>query len=416
MPSDSNSTRLETQLLRGPFEVPAHFSSLSEAVHRASTVTFNDLDSFVGRRERFLDGYTYGLAGTPTHYALAARLAALEGAAHVALAPSGLAAIHLVNQTLLAPGDHVLFCDSVYGPTRSNAMELLARGGVEVEFYDPLIGGRIGALLRPTTRLVWCESPGSLTMEVQDVPGIVDACRARGVRVALDNTWASPLGFRAIEHGVDLSIQALTKHVAGHSDLLLGSIATNDATLYERLRNMANLMGANVSPDDCALAIRGMTTLPVRLKAQSRSALAIAHWLQTQPQVEGLAFPPLPGDPGHALWQRDFLPCGALMSFSLSARAWNAVREFVDALRIFQLGASFGGVNSLVAAYRGIGERNHARPSRSHHLIRLSIGLEHVDDLVEDLSRAMKLITVESESSMETQHASQQAQAAHPAA
>lgn len=410
MPSESDPIflRRETQLLRGPFEVPPQFSSLSEAVHRASTVTFDDLDAFASRRERFLNGYTYGLAGTPTHYALAARLAALEGAAHVALAPSGLAAIHLVNQALLAPGDHVLFSDSVYGPTRSNAKEILARSGIEVEFYDPLIGSRIGTLLRPTTRLVWCESPGSLTMEVQDVPGIVDACRPRGVRVALDNTWASPLGFRAIDHGVDLSVQALTKHVAGHSDLLLGSIATNDAELYGRLRNMANLMGANVSPDDCALAIRGMATLPVRLKAQSGTTLSVARWLRGRSQIDWLAYPPMPGDAGHALWTRDFLPCGALLSFTLRARTWNAVREFVDALRVFRIGASFGGVNSLVAAYRDVGERSHGGPACARHLIRLSIGLEHADDLIGDLSRALEAITIESEfTSSEIPHASQ---------
>lgn len=398
---------VETRLLRGPFEVPPHFSSLSEATHRASTVTFDDLDAFASRRERFLNGYTYGLAGTPTHYALAARLAALEGAAHVALAPSGLAAIHLVNQALLRPGDHVLFSDSVYGPTRSNAKEILAGSGVEVEFYNPLIGSRIGALLRPTTRLVWCESPGSLTMEVQDMPGIVNACSARGVRVALDNTWASPLGFRAIDHGVDLSVQALTKHVAGHSDLLLGSIATNDAALYERLRNMANLMGANVSSDDCAMAIRGMTTLPVRLKAQASAALSVARWLRDRPQVDWLAFPPLPGDAGHALWKRDFLPCGALMSFTLRAGEWDAVREFVNALRIFRIGASFGGANSLVAAYPDIGERSHGRPPGVRHLIRLSIGLEHADDLIQDLSRALEFITVKPRSPSATQHAAQ---------
>lgn len=409
MTSDSKATllRRETQLLRGPFEVPPRFSSLSEAVHRASTVTFDDLDAFERRRERFLDGYTYGLAGTPTHYALAARLAALEGAAHVALAPSGLAAIHLVNQALLAPGDHVLFSDSVYGPTRSNAEEILARHGIEVEFYDPLIGGRIGALLRPTTRLVWCESPGSLTMEVQDVPGIVKACRPRGVRVALDNTWASPLGFRAIDHGVDLSVQALTKHVAGHSDLLLGSIATNDPELYGRLRNMANLMGANVSPDDCALAIRGMATLPVRLKAQSGTALSVARWLRGRPEIDWLVYPPLPGDAGHALWTRDFLPCGALMSFTLRACAWDAVREFVDALRVFRIGASFGGMHSLVAAYRDIGARSRGSAPRVRHLIRLSIGLEHADDLIEDLSSALEAITAEPESTTETHHAAQ---------
>lgn len=387
--------------------MPARFSSLTEGVFRASTVTFDDLEAFASRRERFLDGYTYGLAGTPTHYALAARLAALEGAAHVALAPSGLAAIHLVNQCLLAPGDHVLISDSAYGPTRSNANEILARGGVAVEFYDPLIGAGIAGLLRPETRLVWCESPGSLTMEVQDVPAIVRTCRQRGVRVALDNTWASPLGFRAIAHGVDLSVQALTKHVAGHGDLLLGSIATNDAALYGCLRNVANLMGANVSPDDCALAMRGMVTLPVRLEAQSRSALAVAHWLRANPQVDWLAFPPLPGDPGHALWARDFTACGALMSFTLRADDWEAVRRFADALRVFRIGASFGGAHSLVAAYRDVGERHHRGLSRLRYLVRLSIGLEHADDLIADLSGAFDAISIGLEP--EARHAAQQA-------
>jgi cysteine-S-conjugate beta-lyase len=410
VPADLQARHLETTLLRGPFDVPPHFSALTEGVHRASTVTFDGLDAFSNRRERFLDGYTYGLAGTPTHYALAARLAALEGAAHVALAPSGLAAIHLVNQSLLSHGDHVLVADSVYGPTRSNAREVLARCGVDVEFYDPLVGGGIASLLRPETRLVWCESPGSLTLEVQDVPAIVAACRARGVRVALDNTWASPLGFRAIAHGVDLSVQALTKHVAGHGDLLLGSIATNDPSLYGCLRQTANLTGANVSPDDCALAMRGMATLPVRLQAQSRSALAVARWLRAHPLVDWLAFPPLPGDAGHALWARDFDACGALMSLTLRSADWDSVRRFADALRIFRIGASFGGVHSRVAAYREIGERTVARAPRPRNLIRLSIGLEHQDDLVADLSTALDAARGgEPETRLETRHASQQA-------
>lgn len=383
---------VETSLLRGPFEVPAGFTSLVAPVCRASTVTFANADAFTSRRDRFFSGYTYGLAGTPTHYALCARLAVLEQAAHVALAPSGLAAIHLVNQALLTAGDHVLVADSVYGPFRSNANELLTRAGVQVQFYDPLVGGRIDDLLRPNTKLVWCESPGSLTLEVQDVPAIVRACRARDVLVALDNTWASPLGFKALAHGVDLSVQALTKYVGGHADLVLGSVSTNSRALYERLRHTANLVGANVSADDCSAAMRGLSTLAVRLRAQTESAREIAHWLRNCSQVDWMAFPPLPGDAGHAIWARDFENSGTLMSFTLRTGDWDTVRRFVDALRIFQLGASFGGTHSLVAVYRGTGEREVTRFAHLDHLIRLSIGLEHRDDLRHDLAQALAVV------------------------
>jgi cystathionine beta-lyase len=379
----------ETRLLRGPFEVPPGYAALSEPVCRASTIAFDSVDAFVARGEKFLNGYTYGLAGTPTHYALRARLAMLEGSDHVALAPSGLAAIHLVNETVLGAGDRVLLSDSVYGPTRKNAETLLRRRGIDVVFYDPLVGEGIDALLTPNTRLVWCESPGSLTLEVQDVAAIARACRKHGVLVALDNTWASPLGFRPLAHGVDFSVQALTKHVIGHGDALLGSVAVRDAALYERLRHVANLMGANVSADDCALALRGLQTMAVRLRAQAGSALSIARWLRGQRAIGWLAFPALDTDPGHALWRRDHALAGSVMSFSLRDGGWDAVRRFGDALRVFRLGASFGGTQSLVAVYRGTGERALPRHRGLDHIVRLSVGLEHAEDLLADVSCAL---------------------------
>ncbi|MBE7417421.1 MAG: PLP-dependent transferase [Ideonella sp.] len=389
MPSpESKALSVETALLRGPHRVPDGYAALTVPVCRASTITFADSRAFASRSDRFLDGYTYGLAGTPTHHALKQRLALLESAAHAVLAPSGLAAVHLVNQAVLQAGDHVLLPDNVYGPTRGNATELLVRAGVEVSFYDPLTGAGIEQAIRPNTRLVWCESPGSITLEVQDVPAIAQVCRARGVLVAMDNTWASPLGFAALAHGVDLSVQALTKHVGGHSDLLMGSVATNDAAMYERLRRTANLQGANVSPDDCAMAIRGLATMSLRLEAQSHSALQIARWLRAHPRVSWLAFPPLAGDAGHSLWHRDFSGGGCVLSFSLASADWDSACDFADSLRVFQLGASFGGVNSLVAIYRGTGPRDHPRFAQLGPVLRLSVGLERTEDLIADLAGA----------------------------
>jgi cystathionine beta-lyase len=348
------------------------FKSLSTPLHRASTVLFDDAESFVRRREQLYDGYVYGLYGTPTSEALAARLAALEGAQRVVLSPSGLAAIMLVNFAVLRAGDHALFSRSMYGPTRDAAQGLLASLGIEVELYGDNLP------LRRNTRLVWVESPGISTMAMQDVPAIAAAARAHGALVAADNTWCSPRYFKPLAHGVDFSVQALTKFVGGHSDLLLGSVAVRDEALFRRLRNVQGRLGAGPASDDCFLALRGLETLEVRLARQTATALSVARWLSAQPQVERVLHPGLETDPGHALWRRDCRGAGAVFSFLLKDRAWEAARRFTDALRSFRIGASWGGTRSLVAAYKD--------PS----LLRLAVGLESADELIADLDTALK--------------------------
>jgi cystathionine beta-lyase len=349
----------------------SEFKSLSTPVHRASTVLFDDAESFARRAERKYDGYLYGLYGTPTSEALAARLAKLEDATRVVLAPSGLAAIMLVDFAVLRAGDHVLVPAWMYGPAREAATKLLGSLGIEVEVY------RVPQM-RKNTRLLWMESPGSLTMEMQDVPALAAAARARGVLTAMDNTWCSSRHFKPLRHGVDFSVEALTKFVGGHSDLLLGSVAVRDEALYRRLRDTQGLLGIGPSADDCSLALRGLETLELRLARQTQVALQIAGWLEKHSSVAAVLHPGLPSHPGHAIWNRDCPGAGAVFSFTLKDATWEAARRFTDALRVFRIGASWGGTTSLVA------------PSKEPLLLRLGIGLEDPHALIADLETALE--------------------------
>lgn len=393
MSSDPRPTlHRDTRIVHDDIAVPEGFASLSRPTHRASTILSPNAEAFSRRREDFFHGYWYGLSGTPTHYALMGRLAELEGASHCVLAPSGLGAINLVNQAFLRAGDHVLVTDSAYGPTRSNLVALMGRYGIEAEFYDPGIGAGIAALLRPATRLVWLESPGSLTMEVQDLPAIAGAAHAHGALVAIDNTWATPVHCAALALGADFSVQALTKYIGGHADLLMGSVCVRDVALYEQLKLSADWLGNNVSPDDCSQVLKGLLTLGVRLERHERNALRVAQWLQQQPAVAEVLYPALPGSAGHALWQRDFTGSSGLLSIVLRTESWAQTCAFVDRLQCFAIGASWGGPQSLVGVYRNAGER--AVPGRhaARPLVRLSIGLESADDLIDDLARALSVL------------------------
>jgi cystathionine beta-lyase len=367
-----------------PSETSA-FHSLSAPVWRASTVLFPDAQAFATRKARFFDGYTYGLAGTPTHTRLSRRLAALEDVPHCVLAPSGLGAINLVNQTVLSAGDHLLCCNSAYGPTQDNARMVMGRYGIEVEFFDPSEGADIAVRFRPRTRLIWIEAPGSLHMQMADVPAIAGVAAAAGIATAMDNTWATPLGFRPLDHGVDFSVQALTKFAGGHSDVLMGSVCTRDETRFRALKTMTNLLGNNVSPDDCALVSRGLDTLALRLARHGTTTLQVATWLAGHPAVAMVACPPLPGDPGHALWLRDFSTAGCLCSVTLVHNDWASVAGVVDRLRVFRIGASWGGTHSLAAVYPLPAVR-HADPG---FLIRFHLGLEDPQMLIDDLSQAL---------------------------
>ena len=289
------------------------FSSLVPAVQRASTVRFDSLDDFITRGSRLPDGFSYGTTGTPSHRDLEARIAKLDHGAHCVVVPSGQAAIALVMMTLLKAGDHLLISDASYGPAQTFAMEQMAQLGVTVERYDPRIDGAgIANLIRPNTRLLWLESPGSITMEVQDVAALVSEAKQRGVLTAIDNTWSSPLYSQPLSLGVDLCVHACTKYMGGHSDLLMGSISTCDRELYKRVRHLQSYMGLASSADDCFLVQRGLETLSVRMAHQSAAALDMARWLETREQVQQVLHPALESSPSHALWRQQFSGSGGV--------------------------------------------------------------------------------------------------------
>jgi cystathionine beta-lyase len=308
----------------------------------------------------------------------------LENGYRTIITPGGQAAISLIHFALLRSGNHVLLPESIYGPNRKLGNDVLRRFGVEVSYYPPTIGGQIAGLIRPNTRVVWCESPGSISMEVQDVPAIVQAAHAAGALVAMDNTWAAGVYFDALAHGVDVTMQALTKYIGGHSDLLLGSVTARDKSTYEHLGATQQLLGCAASPDDCSLALRGMKTLAVRLEKVEASALTIAQWLSSRPEVERVLHPALDSCPGHELWKRDFT--GSTSVFSIVLREGfnrEQVLQFANSLELFKIGYSWGGVTSLVVAYDFSSYKG--RAAYQHRIVRLNIGLEDTDDLILDL-------------------------------
>jgi cysteine-S-conjugate beta-lyase len=374
-----------TKLIHPQVEVPEGFRSLATPTYRGSTTLFASASDVADDWDQTRAPYRYGLYGTPTSLELAARIADLEGGQRCFLTPGGQAAIALIDLTFARAGGHMLLAESVYGPNRDLADRLLARLGVETEYYDPLIGGEIRSLIRENTRLIWCESPGSVTMEVQDVPAITAAARQAGVVTALDNTYAAGVLFDAFAHGVDVTMQALTKYVGGHSDLLLGSVTARDRAHYEALGDTHQLLGMGVSPDDCSLALRGLQTLAVRLKQLEESALAAARWFAAQPEVETVLHPGLPTCPGHEIWLRDFTGSASVFSVVFAPSVTEvAIVRFIDQLRLFKIGYSWGGVTSLAMP-----QFNLARAHRSYgsQLVRFNIGLEAVADLIADLEQ-----------------------------
>jgi cystathionine beta-lyase len=365
------------------------FACLSPAVWRASTVVFDSLDDFVQRKHRQPDGFSYGITGTPTARGLEAQIAALEGGKHCVVTPSGASALMTTVMGFVRGGDHLLLSAACYGALKTFADKWLARMGVAVEYFHPAIGAEIEALIRPNTRMVCLEAPGTVTMEMHDTPAIAAVARRHGVLTMVDNTWASPLGFRPLEHGVDFSIEAATKFMGGHSDLLMGSISMNDPGYYATLRETQSILGQQVSPDDCFLVLRGLETLPVRLAAQSAATLHIARWLEQQPAVQQLLYPPLESDPGHALWKRDFQTNGCLFSMLLQPAPEKAFYGFFDTLKTFAIGASWGGVHSLAAYYPAALQAKRVFARTDQPVIRLSIGLEAPEVLMADLQAAL---------------------------
>ncbi|HEV3307521.1 MAG TPA: cystathionine beta-lyase [Candidatus Sulfotelmatobacter sp.] len=378
----------KTRLIHSDVHVPEGYRSLASPVFRGSTTLFPDAASVDDSWDQYDVGYTYGLYGTPTTLELAGKICELEKGYRTIITPGGQGAISLINFAVLKSGDHILLPENVYTPNRHLARSVLRRFGVEVGFYPPEVGGGIKDLLRENTRLVWCESPGSITMEVEDVPAIAEAAHARGVLVALDNTWAAGVYFDAFAHGVDISMQALTKYVGGHSDLLMGSVTVKDPKLYRQLGATQQLLGSASSPDDCSLALRGMRTMGVRLKHIEASALQIARWLAARREIERVLHPALEGSPGHQLWKRDFTGSAGVFSIVFKPEATKAeVLALVDGLELFEIGYSWGGVTSLAVAYDFHGAKG--RPDYGHRIVRLNIGLEDTEDLIEDLKRCL---------------------------
>jgi cystathionine beta-lyase len=378
----------KTKLIHSDARIPEGFRSLNIPVHRASTTIFPEASAVTDSWDQYEAGYTYGLYGTPTVLELAARISELEGGYRTLITPGGQSAISLVNLSFLQGGDHLLIPESVYGPNRSFANRVLRKFGVEISYYQPLMGTGIAELIKPNTKLVWCESPGSITMEVQDVPTIAAAAHARGVLVVLDNTWSAGVLFDAFSHGVDITLQALTKYVGGHSDLLLGSITVKDRALYQPLGKTHQVVGSAASPDDCSLALRGLKTMALRLAHIEAVARQVAWWLRDRPEIERVLHPALDSCPGHEFWSRDFTGSSGVFSVVLRPEyTKEQVQAFVNSLQFFKIGYSWGGVTSLAVAYDFTGWST--RPPYGHRIVRLNIGLEEIGDLVTDLERAL---------------------------
>ena len=353
-------------------------------VVHASTVLFPDAATLAARSQK----YTYGTTGTPTTDALASAINDLEGSAGTILVPSGLAAVTVALLAFVSAGDHLLIVDSVYGPTRRFADTMLRRLGVEVEYYEPRIGAAITHRLRPNTRVVFTESPGSNTFEIQDVPAIAAAAKAIGATVMMDNTWATPLYFRPLDHGVDISIHAATKYPAGHSDVLLGTVSAN-ASAWPKLWDAFVALGICPAPDDVYQVLRGLRSMGIRLERHAESALSIARWLEEQPGVGAVLHPALESHPDHALWKRDFSGASGVFSVALAGGGQAQAHACLDALKIFGLGYSWGGFESLAVPVN-LSDRTVAKGPYPGPLIRLQIGLEDVADLKSDLQGGLR--------------------------
>jgi cysteine-S-conjugate beta-lyase len=360
-----------------------HFGTVNTPVYRTSTILHPSLAALKaeandGRNRRF----AYGRLGTPTTVSFEEAVNALEGAARTVSLPSGLAAITTALLAVCSAGDHLLVSDNVYGPTRRFCSSVLKRLGMETTFFAPGIGAEIEKLFKPNTRAVFCESPGSLTFEITDIPAVAKVAHAHGAAVLLDNTWATPFFFAALKHGVDLDIHAATKYIGGHSDLMMGTISANEAHA-QRLVSYVNASGLYASGDDCFLALRGLRTLPVRLARHQENAIALARWLEKRPEVARVLHPALESDPGHALWRRDFTGASGLFGVVLKPVSETRLAALFDGLRHFGMGYSWGGYESLIIPAQFV---RTARPFAAEGpVIRLHAGLEALGDLIADL-------------------------------
>ena len=382
---------IQTQLVRSDYTPPAGFDAYPTAIHHASTVLFEDVASMRSGDWKDKSGYTYGLHGTPTTFTLEARLAAIEGGKHCLLAPSGLAAIAMIDLALLKAGDDVLLPDNVYNPNRELGRWLTGDFGITARFYDPLVGAGIADLIQPNTKLIWTEAPGSVSMEVPDLRAICAAAKEKGVLVALDNTWAAGLALRGFDVGADIVMQALTKYQSGGSDVLMGAVITQDEALNARLAASHMRLGMGVGADDAYLVLRGLETMKLRFDAHDAAARKVATWLKGRPEIVKVLHPMFEECPGHANWLRDFSGAAGLFSVIFDERYTEAQTDrFVDSLTLFGIGFSWGGTHSLAVPYRMQGMRRNWTDAGT--LVRFNIGLEDPDDLIADIERAFAVL------------------------
>ena len=397
MSDHNNDQKPATRIITGGRRSALTGPVVNPPVWRASTHLYDKVADLEAGWNQNADGnFFYGRRGSPTQWSLAEALTELEPGAHgTLLYPSGVAAINCALLAVLNPGDVVLMSDNAYDPSRNFAEGFLKHWGVETRYYDPLIGAEIATLFCDRTRAILMESPGSLTFEVSDIPAICAAAKAhkgkREIVTLLDNTWATPLFFTALEKGVDISILAATKYVVGHSDVMAGSV-TATKRHWKALQLTAQMLGQVLSPDDAYLAARGLRTMAVRLKAHEASALDLAHWLEGRAEVASVLHPALPSCPGHEIWKRDFTGSSGLFSFVLKGD-WEAARKFIDALDLFGIGYSWGGFESLAVPKRPEEYRSATEWDCDGTVIRLQIGLEDVEDLKADLERGFAAIT-----------------------
>jgi cystathionine beta-lyase len=385
--------REETKIVHTGLHPERHQGAVNPPVFHASTILSESVAEYRRKRKDFhqeVPGTYYGRFGTPTLETLQEAIAALEGGHRTVLYPSGLAACAGALLAFLSSGDHLLVTDSVYGPTRNFARGLLKRFGVSTTFFDPLVGGGIESLIRPETRAIYLESPGSLTFEVQDVPAIAEAAHRHGITVIADNTWATPLYFKPFAHGIDVSVHSATKYIVGHSDAMLGVITcTREA--WPKLRASTYELGQTAGPDDVYLAQRGLRTLAVRLKRHWETGVALAEWVARQPEVERVLYPALAGDPGHAIWKRDFTGAcglfGVVLKEGVSDRALCAM---IDGLELYGIGSSWGGFESLIVPFDPREARSATQWPCKGPCFRIHAGLENLEDLTADLEAGFK--------------------------
>ncbi len=381
---------IETRINHSDYVPPAGFRSYAEPMYRGSTVLFKNLKELRERSWMSREGYSYGLHGTPTTFTLEAQLAEIEGGNHTLLTPSGLSAISVVDLGLLKTGDDVLIPDDAYRPNQDMGHWLASQFGISVRFYDPMVGAGIANLIQENTKLIWTEVPGSITMEVPDLPAISQVAHEKGVLVALDNTWSAGLVYDGFAHGADIIVHALTKYQGGSSDLLMGAVIVREKALFERIGLAYQRLGIGVNADDVARVLRSLPTMKLRFEHSGASSLVVADWLQTRPEIDRILHPAYPDCTGHEFFKRDFTGTGGLFSFLFKEQyTGEQIDRFIESLELFGLGFSWGGTHSLAVPY-AISNKRIGWHFPHRHVVRLYIGMEDTKDLIADLEQALQ--------------------------